>query len=105
MDKEKLKRYIELKDSIRKAEAEIDELKPLIVSEMEEEGKEELVIENMGKFYFTEKRKWKYPFDIVQAEKKLKEDKKTAERVGTAESETIRIFNFRFQDEQGNEDL
>jgi len=105
MNKEQLLRYAFLKSEIKSMTKELDELKPTIVETMNELEKDELILPDVGKFYFKERRTWIYPMDITNMEAQLKADKKVAQQKGTATCDISRDLNFRGQNEQGNEEI
>jgi len=99
MTKDLLTRYSTLKAQIKALEAEVEEIKPTIVSEMESEAMDEVLLPNVGKLYFKERRIWTYPEVIDTLEKQLKADKKVAQQKGTATCEIARDLTFRGLDE------
>lgn len=88
-------RYALLKAQIKALTNELDELKPSIISEMETEAMDEVVLPEIGKFYFKERRTWTYPEELEAFEKQLKADKKVAQQKGTATCEISKELNFR----------
>ncbi len=83
MDKEKLSRYAYIKDEIKALEEKAEILNNEILDEMTKNNLEEISFDE-GKISVTARKKWTYPTSIVEKETILKEEKKDAERVGTA---------------------
>lgn len=99
MNKEKLLRYATLKSEIKRLTEELEQIKPDIITEMNDGGHEEVILPEIGKFYFKERRTWTYPEEIELAETQLKANKKVAQQVGSATCEISKELNFRGQNE------
>lgn len=82
MDKELFTEYATIKLQIKELEEKLDPLKEKIVAQI---GECEDPIEiDEGTFTVSKRRKYIYPKEINDLEKKLKEEKVTAERIGSA---------------------
>lgn len=79
----KFKRYEEIKIEIKTLEAEADELKPELISLIPEDNAVET---DRGSFTLKRRTKWVYSPETTQAEKNLKETKKTEEQTGIAKA-------------------
>jgi len=90
MEISKLQRLAELKLEINKLEVEAKEIHAIALQEMLDTNTEEFVVEGLGKLQLRSKSKWTYPVEITEAEKKLKDDKKAAEQLGTATNNPTR---------------
>lgn len=105
MNKDIFTRYASLKAQIKSLTNEMEEIKPSVILEMERSEKEEVVLPDIGKIFFKDRRVWTYPVDIEEMEKKLKADKKVAQQKGYATCEINKDLNFRGIDEQGTEEI
>jgi len=76
-------KYAELQLAKRKLEDEIDILKPEVIQEMEDNEMPEHAID-IGKFTLSSNRTWKYPKNIEDIVKVLKEQQEQAKASGTA---------------------
>lgn len=83
MNKEKLTQYAYIKDEIKLLEEKAEVLNNEILDEMMKNNLEEVSFDE-GKISVTPRKKWTYPTSILDKEAHLKEEKKDAERVGTA---------------------
>lgn len=79
---QKLLRYEEIKLSIIELEAELEELKPILVEIIPVDKKIEA---KFGSFVIKARPSWKYSIPTQSLEKELKETKKREEADGTAE--------------------
>jgi hypothetical protein len=95
MTNQNFQKYASLKAQIKALSDELEILKPTIVSEMESEAMDEVVLPEIGKFYFKERRIWTYPEELEAFEKQLKADKKVAQQKGTATCEIAKDLTFR----------
>jgi hypothetical protein len=102
MNKELLLEYAEIKSRIKELNTRLEEIKPIIVTGMEDKSLDELTVEDVGKFFFKERRTWIYPIELESAEKQLKADKKVAQQKGTATCDITRELNFRGINENNN---
>lgn len=84
MEIKELQRLAEIKFTIGSLEAEAKEIQTKALQEMRDSNSVEIVAEGLGKLVLASKSKWTYPSEIVEAETQLKENKKSAERLGTA---------------------
>jgi len=80
-----LNKYAELKLQIKALEAEADELSPTVLGLMQDNQVGEIEINNLGKLSISSRRTWIYPEEIKRKEDQLKDSKKEAERLGTAD--------------------
>ena len=83
-DKEKLKKYSELKIKAKELESEIDELNKEVLEIMILEAVEEIQVSDLGKLILGSRRTWQYTKEVEKEEKALKELKKLQERTGAA---------------------
>jgi hypothetical protein len=95
MTKSNFERYASLKAQIKALQAEVEELAPTLIDEMDSEAMDEAIIPNVGTFYFKERRIWTYPEELVAFETQLKADKKTAQQKGSATCDIMRDLTFR----------
>lgn len=93
--KENFLRYAEIKKQIKELESELEELQPLVFSDMEEIGPDAKVETELGAFSFMKRKAWKYSETVVEKEKALKDLKKNEEADGTAEFEEKLILLFK----------
>lgn len=84
MELTKIEKLAELKLKIGEMEAEAKEIQAEALQELRDTNKDEIVVEGLGKLVLSSKSKFTYPTEIVEAETKLKADKKAAEQLGTA---------------------
>lgn len=96
MDKALFEKYAELKRAEKDIEAQLVELNPKVVEAM---GENEEVATDFGLFAIGHRRKWKYSAEVEAEEKKVKELKKEAERLGTADYEETNYLIFRTETE------
>lgn len=86
--KEILKKYAEIKDVVKRCEAQIEEMKPQIVDIISKlnpgEDEHPVEVEGIGKFSCVQKRKYSYSTETRVLEDKVKEVKKTEEQNGVA---------------------
>lgn len=90
-------KYAELDAQIKALEAEKDEVKGLILSEMVEAG-EEAVETDVGKFSVTRLKTWTYPEKVTELNDKFKAAKAKAESTGEAtyvEKESLRFTGIK----------
>lgn len=93
--KEKLKLYASLKAQISSLEDKLEQIKPEIVSIVEELNPIDKTIEtDWGTFEMVQKRKYIYPQSIVDAETEIKAKKKELEATGEAEFEISPYLKF-----------
>lgn len=95
MKAETFNRYCDLMEAKRELEAQIDELKPEIVVEMEKAGVDELSIGDRGVITMATRRTYKYPSVIVKMEEDLKHAKVEAEAKGEATASETRYPVFK----------
>lgn len=79
----KLKRYAELKASIKAMEEEADSLNPDILGYMTENEVKEIPTD-VGFFTTYERRTWKYPAEVESIKAEFDAKKKESEQLGTA---------------------
>lgn len=90
-------KYAELDAQIKALEAEKDEVKGLILSEMVESG-QEAVETDVGKFTVTRLKTWTYPEAVTELGDKFKAAKAKAESTGDAtyvEKESLRFNSIK----------
>lgn len=75
--------YGQLDAQIAALEAKKDQLKPMIIQKMVEEGMNK-VDTSVGKFSITKLKKWDYPEWVIQKGEDFKEAKAKAESTGDA---------------------
>jgi len=93
MDEDALARFAELKAEERRIKDELQAISEQISGQMEAGGLSRAKTP-FGTFYFTERKRWEYPDDVVKIEQKLKKAKKEYE--ATHEPKTItRTLSFR----------
>src|SRR4051812_43554782 len=83
--KEKLEKYAQVKEEIKTLETICEELNPEVLEIMRIQEVEEISIGDKGKLTLGERRTWTYSEDLQNAEKFLKEKRKTEERTGKAD--------------------
>lgn len=94
INKELLERYASLKATESEIKDQIDELKGLVLKEIQDAGAEEVEVENVGKFTVVPKRTYKYPAAIVTMEEDLKKAQKDAIAKGDATYEESAYVKF-----------
>ncbi len=94
MNKENLKRYAELKIQSNAIEAEISELKPLVLDDILA-AKVEKVPTNLGTFNIKNRKVWVYSPDVKQMEEEVKKQKGIEEADGTATFTNTPVLEFR----------
>ena len=101
--KDVLEEYADLKESEKQIKEKLSEINPVILSYMEDNKAEEVNLENRGTFVLVTKRNWKYPAELEEKEKKIKEEKKKAERTGEAEYNESYYLKFSPIKKESNE--
>lgn len=98
MNKQNLERYADIKLQIKKLEAELDMLKPVIETEVNkicnDLDSEKFELTGFGVFTRAVRKIWKYSPNVEKQEIYLKELKKTEIQMGIAQAEEK--FEVRF---------
>lgn len=86
---EVLERYSQAKFHIKKIDEFLEEMKYIILNEMESKNQREIPIlddegEKLAGFYITERKSWEYPETVTKLETELKKEKKISELEGSA---------------------
>jgi len=89
-----LARYADAKRAEKKIKADLDELKPVILDYMQDDGTEELESE-YGTFTIQNRRTWTFSLAVESEEKVLKNLKKIEQQEGTATSEEKASLYFK----------
>ncbi len=90
-------KYAEIDAKIKALEAEKDEIRGIILSEMVESGQEGVETE-VGKFSVTRLKTWTYPEKVTELGDKFKAAKAKAESTGEAtyvEKESLRFNSIK----------
>ena len=93
-NKKLVARYAELEAQSKAIEEEQKKIKDSIASEMEKLEADQIKSE-VGTFYFTTRKTWKYPESIKKLEDEVKVAKKTAEETGEATFEEKKSLAFK----------
>lgn len=94
MNVEIFKEYADIKIQIKTLEAKAKEIESEVSKNLEESGAEQIE-SDLGKFYFTSRKKWTYSEKVTEIEGTLKNTKKEEEENGTAKAEESKSLTFR----------
>ena len=99
MTKENFERYASLKTQITALEKELEEVKPLVLSDMntmQEANEQDIVISlpGAGSFSWLKRRTYAYPDWLVAEEASVRDKKKRSEADGTATYTEARHIRF-----------
>jgi hypothetical protein len=89
--------YASLDAQIAGLEAKKDQLRPLILKQMVDNGQEKIETA-VGKFSITRLKKWTYPERVLEIGEKFKEEKAKSESTGEAtyiENESLRFTQIK----------
>ena len=89
--------YTDIVAQIKELEAKKDKLSELIFADMVEMKIDQLKLD-VGTFYFTTRKTWKYPEHIKEIEGTLKLKKKEAEEKGEATFEEKKSLSYKQND-------
>ena len=92
MDKELFNEYGRIKNQIKELEGQLEPMKEKILEQIGD--REDPVDVDCGTFTISKRRTYTYPKEIESLEKRLKEEKKIAERTGAATYVEARILKF-----------
>lgn len=99
---EKIKKYAELKIQAKRIGEQLDEASKEIIEFMEKENHQEIVLQGVGKFYFTKRRTYTFPQEILDFEDALDRMKVEAKAKGAPYTE-LQILTFKEQKQDGAE--
>ncbi len=94
MNTETIKKYEAIKLQIKALEVEADVLEPEVKEMLANCGAEQIETD-LGKFYFTTRKSWKYTEAVKSKEVEVKELKKKEEEAGTATFEENKSLTYR----------
>lgn len=94
MNVEKIKEYESYKLQIKELEAKAKELEPE-VREALESIDEDQIETDLGKFYFTTRKTWKYTTAVTDKEAEVKALKKEEEETGRAKASESKSVTYR----------
>lgn len=92
--------YSQAKFHIKKIDEFLDEMKEIILNEMESKNQREIPITNeegekLAGFYITERKSWEYPETVTKLEAELKKEKKISELEGSATCTITKSLTYR----------
>ena len=94
MNVEKIKEYESLKLQIKELTDKAKELEPVVVEALES-VEEDQIETDVGKFYFTTRKSWKYTDAVKIKEAEFKDLKKEEEENGIAKCEEKKSLTYR----------
>ena len=101
---DKIKNYADLKIQVKKLGEQLDEAQKEIIEFMEKEGHQEIVLSGVGKFYFTKRKVYTFPKEILDAAAAVDQMKVEAKAKGAPYTE-LSILTFKEQTQNGSESL
>ena len=94
MNTETIKKYESLKLDIKVLEAQLEVLEPEVKEMLANCGADQIETD-LGKFYFTTRKTWKYSDSVKEHETTLKSLKKTEEETGVATATESKSLTYR----------